>query len=117
MERPSRGTERVFPLSLAAATLVPLAALVLASPSTSATEIEPTQPTTIVVGPAPGASPMAGIDGQRRGRAHHPLPDHPTVLWRHAARTPIDPTSVCVDGLGAILVPSANVPELIELGK
>jgi hypothetical protein len=91
------------------------AAATLASPVTRATEVEPTQPTTIVVGPPPGIAPMARVGGGRTGRAHDPLPDRPTVLWRRTGYGALDFAPLAVDARGAVIVPSASVPELSQL--
>jgi len=115
MGQRSHGAMGIFRWAIACAVVAPFAALMLASPLTRATHVDPTQPTTIVVGPSPGIAPMAGVDGGRRGRAHHPLPYPPRVLWRHLTRTTLDPLALCVDARGAVLVPSANFPELVEL--
>jgi hypothetical protein len=83
--------------------------------STNATGVEPNEPATVVVGPSPGFSPMGRVDGRRRGRAHDPLPEHPKVLWRRAGRGGLDFAPLAVDARGAILVPSATLPELSQL--
>jgi hypothetical protein len=84
---------------------------------TSATHVDPTSPVTIVVGPAPGFSPMGRVDGARRGRAHDPLPDRPQLLWRHAAVGALDFAPLAVDTSGAVVAASAGLPQLIQLGR
>jgi hypothetical protein len=84
---------------------------------TSATHVDPTSPVTIVVGPAPGFSPMGRVDGARRGRAHDPLPDRPQLLWRHAAVGALDFAPLAVDASGAVVAASAGLPQLIQLGR
>jgi hypothetical protein len=91
------------------------AMFMLASPVTRATHVDPKQPTTIVVGPSPGFSPMGRVDGGRSGRARHPLPSHPKILWRRSGRGGLDFVPLAVDPRGAILVPSATLTELAEL--
>src|SRR5258705_2566941 len=91
------------------------AALVLTSEVTRATHVDPTRPTTIVVGPPAGIAPMARVDGGRTGRSPHPLPARPKVLWRRASRGGIDLGTLAVDARGAIVVPSATLPELSQL--
>jgi hypothetical protein len=99
-----------------AGALVAFAALMLGVSLTRATTVDATEPLTIVVGPSPGASPMARVDGARRGRARQPLPDRPKVLWRRPGRGALDLASLVVDARGALILPSANVPELAEIG-
>jgi len=89
--------------------------LMLASPVTRATHIDPTKPTTIVVGPSPGIAPMARIDGGRSGRSHHPLPEHPRITWRRSGRGGLDFIALAVDARGAILAPSATLPLLSQI--
>jgi hypothetical protein len=96
---------------------VPAACVVtfFASRETGATHVDPTLPVTIVVGPAPGCSPMGRIDGGRRGRAHDLLPDHPQLLWRHASLGAIDFAPLAVDAAGAVVAASAGLPQVIQL--
>src|SRR5579859_2608307 len=110
--RAMSGTLRVWPALLVAALV---AAGMLASPVTQATHVDPTEPSTIVVGPSPGIAPMARVDGARRGRARQPLPDRPKILWRRAGRGGLDLAPLTVDARGAIMVPSATLPELFQL--
>ena len=101
--------------AIGAAVGASFAALMLASPVTRATHIDPTQPNTIVVGPAPGIAPMGRVDGGRRGRAHHPLPEHPKIIWRRGGRGGLDFVPLTVDARGAILAPSATLPQLSQI--
>jgi hypothetical protein len=91
------------------------AAFALCVGSTRATGVDPGEPVTIVVGPSPGFSPMGRVDGGRRGRAHDALPEHPKVLWRRAGRGGLDFAPLAVDARGAVLVPSATLPELSQI--
>ncbi len=104
-----------FRLGFMASVAALFAAAMLGSTVTRATHVDPTQPATIVVGPSPGIAPMARVDAARRGRAHQPLPDRPKVVWRRAGRGGLDLSPLTVDARGAILVPSATLPELWQL--
>jgi hypothetical protein len=90
-------------------------AFMLVSPSTRATHVDPAEPATIVVGPSPGVAPMARVDGARRGRAHQPLPAHPKIVWRRIVRGGLEFAPLAVDERGAILVPSATLPEVVQI--
>jgi hypothetical protein len=109
--RVPRGVHRVAAFTL----LSSLAALVLTSQVSRATHVDPTEPTAIVVGPAPGIAPMARIDGGRRGRSPLPLPARPKIAWRRATRGGLDFAPLAVDSRGAVVAPSATLPELTEL--
>ena len=84
---------------------------------TGATHVDPTLPVTIVVGPAPGFSPMGRVDGARRGRSRDLLPDHPHVLWRHASLGALDFAPLAVDAAGAVVAASAGLPQVIQLSR
>jgi hypothetical protein len=84
---------------------------------TGATHVDPTLPVTIVVGPAPGFSPMGRVDGARRGRSHDLLPDHPQLLWRHASLGALDFAPLAVDSSGAVVAASAGLPQVIQLTR
>jgi hypothetical protein len=102
-------------VAVGAAVLASCGALILVSTLTGATDIDPTRPTTIVVGPSPGIAPMARVDSARRGRARDPLPRRPRLLWRQFVRGNIDLIPLAVDARGAVLVASASVHELLQL--
>jgi hypothetical protein len=104
-------------LAAALAVLAATGVMLLATDETGATHVDPTSPVTIVVGPAPGFSPMGRVDGSRRGRARDALPDHPQVLWRHAALGALDFAPLAVDWSGAIVAASAGLPQLIQLNR
>ncbi|HMI83213.1 MAG TPA: hypothetical protein VK550_03915 [Polyangiaceae bacterium] len=105
--------------SLAAALglLATIAVILFASQETRATHVDPTAPVTIVVGPAPGHSPMGRVDGARRGRARDPLPDHPQILWRHAPLGALDFAPLAVDSQGAVVAAGAGLPHVIQLTR
>jgi hypothetical protein len=88
-----------------------------ATGETAATHVDPTLPVTIVVGPAPGFSPMGRVDGARRGRARDLLPDHPQLLWRHASLGALDFAPLAVDAAGAVVAASAGLPQVIQLTR
>ena len=88
-----------------------------ANRETGATHVDPTSPVTIVVGPAPGFSPMGRVDGARRGRARDPLPDRPQLLWRHASLGALDFAPLAVDASGAVVAAGAGLPQLIQLSR
>lgn len=102
--------------ALIAAVASAFAALMLASPVTRATYVDPRDPTTIVVGPSPGMATMARVDGGRTGRSHHPLPSKPKILWRRPGRGGLDFGPIAVDPTGNVLVASATLTELSQLG-
>jgi hypothetical protein len=89
----------------------------LAVRETGATHVDPSSPLTIVVGQAPGFSPMGRVDGARRGRARDALPDRPQLLWRHVALGTLDFAPLAVDSNGAVLAAGAALPQLIQLGR
>ena len=105
--------------SLAALLGVPAICVVtfFATRETGATHVDPTLPVTIVVGPAPGFSPMGRVDGARRGRARDVLPDHPQLLWRHASLGALDFAPLAVDAAGAVMAASAGLPQVIQLTR
>ena len=84
---------------------------------TNATHVDPTSPVIIVVGPAPGFSPMGRVDGARRGRARDALPDRPQLLWRQAALGALDFAPLAVDSNGAVVAAGAGLPQLIQLTR
>jgi len=89
----------------------------VATRETGATHVDPTLPTTIVVGAAPGFSPMGRVDGARRGRASTFLPDHPQVLWRLATLGALDFAPLAVDAGGSVIAASAGLPQLVQIGR
>lgn len=94
-----------------------IAITLLATQETSATHVDPTSPVTIVVGPAPGYSPMGRVDGARRGRSRDALPDRPQVLWRQAVLGALDFAPLAVDSRGAVVAAGAGLPQLIQLTR
>lgn len=102
-----------FPLGIATAGGVAFAL----TRDLGATHVDPTIPTTIVVGPAPGFSPMGRVDGARRGRSHDPLPEHPQIVWRNAPQGALDFAPIAVDATGGVIVASAGLPQLFQLAR
>jgi outer membrane protein assembly factor BamB len=115
VERPKARALHAVSSGVVVAVVASFAALFFKSEVTRATHVDPTQPTTIVVGPPAGIAPMARVDGRRRGRSPHPLPSRPKILWRRSTRGGLDFAPLAVDARGAILVPSATLPELLQL--
>ena len=89
--------------------LATIAITLFAVRETNATHVDPTSPVIIVVGPAPGYSPMGRVDGARRGRARDALPDRPQLLWRQAALGALDFSPLAVDSNGAVEIGRAHV--------
>jgi hypothetical protein len=78
--------------------------------------VDPTLPTTIVVGASAGACPMGRIDAARSGRARRRLPRKPRLLWRSSAQSSLDLVPVAVDGRGAVIVGSSSLPKVTQIG-
>jgi hypothetical protein len=91
-----------------------LVGLLGALPRARAAGVDPASPLTLIVGPAPGFSPMARVDGQRRGQSAAPIPSHPRTLWRRTVRGGLDATPVAVDARGSVVAASFHTAEIVQ---
>lgn len=93
--------------------IAPLAAALLVSAARAA-DVDTSAPLKLIVGPAPGFSPMARVDGQRRGQSSAPLPRRPRALWRRTVRGGLDATPLAVDAEGAVAAASFHAAEMVQ---
>jgi hypothetical protein len=117
MAQPARRRSIAIQTGLArgATALAIFGALALTAQATRATRVDPTLPTTVVVGRSSGIAPMGRIDGARRGRAHDPLPSSPVIVWRFKLPGGHDLVPIAVARDGSVLAASSNLPLLVQV--